>query len=65
MELIEGAPIGEYCASLREKGTTFTESRVWSIFIQVRDMFCFCFMLHSQVRVVIFMQVCMFCLESC
>ncbi|KAK3752403.1 hypothetical protein QZH41_008607 [Actinostola sp. cb2023] len=35
MELIEGAPIGEHFNSLIEKRTSFTEDRVWHIFIQI------------------------------
>ena len=35
MELIEGAPIGEYVTSLKEKGEKFSEDRIWRIFIQL------------------------------
>lgn len=35
MELIDGAPIGEYFNSLKEKNGGFTEKRVWNIFIQI------------------------------
>ena len=35
MELIEGAPLGEHFNSLKEKGTRFSEERIWHIFIQV------------------------------
>ncbi len=37
MELIEGAPLAEHFSSLKEKQQTFTEERVWNIFIQVRS----------------------------
>ena len=36
MELVEGAPLGEHFNSLKEKGTRFSEERIWHIFIQVR-----------------------------
>ena len=35
MDLIDGAPLGEHFNSLKEKGQTFTEDRLWDIFIQV------------------------------
>ena len=35
MELIEGAPLGEHFSSLKEKGESFSEERIWNIFIQV------------------------------
>ncbi|XP_078355562.1 serine/threonine-protein kinase Nek10-like, partial [Oculina patagonica] len=35
MELIEGAPLGEHFNSLKEKGTRFSEDRIWHIFIQI------------------------------
>ncbi|XP_056332123.1 serine/threonine-protein kinase Nek10 [Danio aesculapii] len=35
MELIEGAPLAEHFSSLKEKKQTFTEERVWNIFIQI------------------------------
>ncbi|TRY60200.1 hypothetical protein DNTS_006760, partial [Danionella cerebrum] len=35
MELIEGAPLAEHFNSFKEKGQTFTEERVWNIFIQM------------------------------
>lgn len=35
MELIEGAPMGEHFNSLIEKRSSFTEERIWHIFIQV------------------------------
>ncbi|CAM4696395.1 unnamed protein product [Leuciscus chuanchicus] len=35
MELIEGAPLAEHFNSLKEKRQTFTEERVWNIFIQI------------------------------
>lgn len=35
MELIEGEPLAEHFASLREKQQRFTEGRIWNIFIQV------------------------------
>ncbi|KAA0702651.1 Serine/threonine-protein kinase [Triplophysa tibetana] len=35
MELIVGAPLAEHFNSLREKQQTFTEERVWNIFIQI------------------------------
>lgn len=35
MELIEGEPLAEHFASLREKKQRFTEERIWHIFIQV------------------------------
>jgi len=35
MELIEGATLAEHFASLKEKQQKFTESRIWSIFLQV------------------------------
>lgn len=35
MELIEGEPLAEHLASLREKQQRFTEERIWNIFIQV------------------------------
>lgn len=35
MELIEGEPLAEHFASLREKRQRFTEERIWNIFIQV------------------------------
>lgn len=46
MELVEGAPLGEHFNSLKEKGTRFSEERIWHIFIQVPyinsdlDIFC-------------------------
>ena len=36
MELVEGAPLGEHFNSLKEKGTRFSEERIWHIFIQVQ-----------------------------
>ena len=38
MELIEGVPLGEHFAFLKEKGEKFSEDRVWKVFIQVREM---------------------------
>ncbi|KAK3541197.1 hypothetical protein QTP86_016213 [Hemibagrus guttatus] len=35
MELVEGAPLAEHFSSLKEKQQTFTEERVWNIFIQM------------------------------
>ncbi|XP_051999220.1 serine/threonine-protein kinase Nek10 [Xyrauchen texanus] len=35
MELIEGAPLADHFNSLKEKQQTFTEERVWNIFIQI------------------------------
>ncbi|XP_066500485.1 serine/threonine-protein kinase Nek10 [Hoplias malabaricus] len=35
MELVEGAPLAEHFTSLKEKQQTFTEERVWNIFIQM------------------------------
>ncbi|KAK2815217.1 hypothetical protein Q7C36_023483 [Tachysurus vachellii] len=35
MELVEGAPLAEHFNSLKEKQQTFTEERVWNIFIQM------------------------------
>lgn len=35
MELVEGAPLGEHFNSLKEKGTKFSEERIWHIFIQI------------------------------
>ncbi|XP_062841367.1 serine/threonine-protein kinase Nek10 isoform X2 [Trichomycterus rosablanca] len=35
MELVEGAPLAEHFSSLKEKRQTFTEERVWNIFIQM------------------------------
>ncbi|XP_055067731.2 serine/threonine-protein kinase Nek10 isoform X1 [Misgurnus anguillicaudatus] len=35
MELIVGAPLAEHFNSLKEKQQTFTEERVWNIFIQI------------------------------
>ncbi|KAM7451535.1 Serine/threonine-protein kinase Nek10 [Porites harrisoni] len=35
MELVEGAPLGEHFNSLKEKGTRFSEERIWHIFIQI------------------------------
>ena len=35
MELIEGAPLGEHFNSLKEKGSCFSEERVWRIFVQL------------------------------
>ena len=45
MELVEGAPLGEHFNSLKEKGTRFSEERIWHIFIQVYcwKFFIFCF----------------------
>lgn len=40
MELIEGEPLAEHFASLREKQQRFTEERIWNIFIQVETFFC-------------------------
>ena len=37
MELVEGAPLGEHFNSLKEKGTRFSEERIWHIFIQVHQ----------------------------
>ena len=37
MELVEGAPLGEHFNSLKEKGTKFSEERIWHIFIQVQN----------------------------
>uniref|UniRef100_A0A8C9YDZ0 Serine/threonine-protein kinase Nek10 n=1 Tax=Sander lucioperca TaxID=283035 RepID=A0A8C9YDZ0_SANLU len=35
MELIEGVPLAEHLNSLKEKQQTFTEDRIWNIFIQM------------------------------
>ncbi|KAG9283789.1 serine/threonine-protein kinase Nek10 [Astyanax mexicanus] len=35
MELVEGAPLADHFSSLKEKQQTFTEERVWNIFIQI------------------------------
>ena len=35
MDLIEGAPLNEHFSSLKEKGNYFTETRIWSILIQM------------------------------
>ena len=35
MEYIEGAPLTEHFNSLKEKKDTFSEERIWNIFIQV------------------------------
>ncbi|CAL9706383.1 unnamed protein product [Knipowitschia caucasica] len=35
MELINGVPLAEYLNSLKEKNQSFTEQRVWNIFIQM------------------------------
>ena len=35
MELIDGAPLGEHFTSLKEKKESFTEPRIWNIFIQI------------------------------
>ncbi|XP_077431278.1 serine/threonine-protein kinase Nek10 isoform X2 [Vanacampus margaritifer] len=35
MELIEGVPLLERCNSLKEKQQSFTEERIWNIFIQM------------------------------
>uniref|UniRef100_A0A3B4D4Z4 Protein kinase domain-containing protein n=1 Tax=Pygocentrus nattereri TaxID=42514 RepID=A0A3B4D4Z4_PYGNA len=35
MELVEGAPLADHFSSLKEKQQTFTEDRVWNIFIQM------------------------------
>ena len=43
MELIEGAPLGEHFNSLKEKGTRFSEERIWHIFIQV------CSVIHEEI----------------
>lgn len=37
MELIEGEPLAEHFASLKEKQQRFTEERIWNIFIQVEN----------------------------
>lgn len=39
MELIDGEPLAEHFASLREKQQRFTEERIWNIFIQVDTFF--------------------------
>ncbi|XP_064613774.1 serine/threonine-protein kinase Nek10-like [Liolophura sinensis] len=49
MELIEGAPLGEHFTSLKEKGETFTESRIWKIFIQILRGLRY---LHKEKRIV-------------
>lgn len=41
MELIEGEPLAEHFASLREKQQRFTEERIWNIFIQVDSVLFF------------------------
>uniref|UniRef100_A0AAY5ENI5 Protein kinase domain-containing protein n=1 Tax=Electrophorus electricus TaxID=8005 RepID=A0AAY5ENI5_ELEEL len=35
MELVEGAPLADHFSSLKEKQQTFTEERVWNVFIQI------------------------------
>ena len=35
MSLIDGAPLSEFIASMKEKGTSFLEERIWNIFSQV------------------------------
>lgn len=35
MELLEGAPLSEYIISLTEKGSKFSEERLWRIFTQL------------------------------
>ncbi|XP_071966114.1 serine/threonine-protein kinase Nek10-like isoform X1 [Antedon mediterranea] len=35
MELIEGAPLYEHFSSLKEKNNSFSEERIWNIFIQM------------------------------
>jgi NIMA (never in mitosis gene a)-related kinase len=35
MEYIEGAPLTEHFNSLKEKKDTFSEERIWNIFVQV------------------------------
>ncbi|KAJ0066637.1 hypothetical protein NL108_016474, partial [Boleophthalmus pectinirostris] len=35
MELIDGVPLAEHLSSLKEKNQSFTEERVWNIFIQM------------------------------
>ncbi|XP_072316847.1 serine/threonine-protein kinase Nek10 [Eucyclogobius newberryi] len=35
MELIEGVPLAEHLSSLKEKNQSFTEDRLWNIFIQM------------------------------
>ncbi|KAL6462149.1 hypothetical protein MHYP_G00285710 [Metynnis hypsauchen] len=35
MELVEGAPLADHFSSLKEKQQTFTEERVWNIFVQM------------------------------
>lgn len=36
MELIEGVPLAQHFNSLKDKQQTFTEDRIWNIFIQVK-----------------------------
>ncbi len=35
MELLEGAPLIDYIASMDEKGSKFSEDRLWRIFVQL------------------------------
>ena len=35
MQHIDGAPLQEHFSSLREKGLSFNEDRIWKIFVQV------------------------------
>ena len=35
MQHIDGAPLSEHFSSLREKGLSFSEERIWKIFVQV------------------------------
>jgi len=35
MELLEGAPLSDYFVSMEEKGSKFSEDRLWRIFLQL------------------------------
>ncbi len=36
MDLIDGASLKEHICSVKEKGLTFSEERIWNILIQVK-----------------------------
>ena len=35
MELLEGAPLSDHVSSLAERGSRFSEGRVWKLFVQL------------------------------
>ena len=49
MELLEGAPLSDHVSSLAERGSKFSESRLWRIFLQLVLALRY---LHKEKRVV-------------